>query len=162
MRQAVFAIGSRGEFGLKEGLPWPKLEGELPHFKNVTKNTDLIMGFNTFTTLPFAPTVNRRFVVVTEREKRPDFENLLYRSIKNIKHVMRHTDTPDMSIIGGTSLLTPDILELCDRVLVTHVKGEFRADTFLPQETQDWLNEHTHVNLYDKTDEYTILEYING
>lgn len=131
MIRAVFAVGTNGEFGLAEGgMPWPHNPEDMKHFARVTKGFDLIMGHSTYKTLPFPPTKDRRFVVIT-RTPRMDKENIYFRSMENVRHVLATSDEVNAAIIGGTSLLTQDLLDLCDEIYITRIEKPFPADIHL-------------------------------
>lgn len=49
----AFATGPNGEFAYNNGLPWGKpLKEDMQHFVNFTCDTKLVMGFNTWQSLP--------------------------------------------------------------------------------------------------------------
>lgn len=67
----VYCVGPRGEFGLKNGLPWPKISEDLKHFKQLTtdvvnekRQNIVIMGRKTFESLT-KPLSNRINIVVS-------------------------------------------------------------------------------------------------
>lgn len=61
---AIFATDNNGAFGLNNRLPW-KLEEDLNNFKRATYNSTIVMGKNTFFSLP-KKLPNRKHVVITE------------------------------------------------------------------------------------------------
>jgi dihydrofolate reductase len=111
--QAILAVGDNNEFGLKGGLPWGHNAIDLSHFKEKTLGKTLLCGKSTYNSLP--PSVFKgRFVKMV---KRGDY--------------IFEGDTSNSIIIGGTSLLTLENLELCDTIWITRIKGTFKADTYL-------------------------------
>lgn len=57
-------------FGLNDGLPWGHIKEDLANFKKRTKDHMLIMGANTFASLP-AKLKGRWHIVVADRQSRP-------------------------------------------------------------------------------------------
>jgi dihydrofolate reductase len=52
------AADPNGGIGYKNRLPWIKLQGDLPRFKYLTDNQTVIMGRNTWDSLPIKPLYN--------------------------------------------------------------------------------------------------------
>ena len=49
--KAIIAVNNLGYIGLNNRLPW-KCKKDLKHFKTLTNNYSLLIGYNTFKTLP--------------------------------------------------------------------------------------------------------------
>ena len=63
--RAIIAVNNLGYIGLNNELPW-KCSEDLKHFKNLTENHIMLVGKNTFKTLP--EIVKKRKIVVDYRE----------------------------------------------------------------------------------------------
>jgi dihydrofolate reductase len=63
----VCALGPRGEFGLRGGMPWPRIPGDLPRFRTLTVNRPVIMGRATWESLPRRPLPERMNIVLTSQ-----------------------------------------------------------------------------------------------
>lgn len=59
--KAILAVNNLGFIGLGSGLPW-KCKSDFKHFKSMTMDCTLLVGHNTFLTLP--PLEGRRIVVL--------------------------------------------------------------------------------------------------
>lgn len=118
--KAIFACGRQGEFGLLGGIPWIQ-PGDLKQFKEYTMGGTLVMGRNTFESLP-CKLPGRRHVVISSRGefdgKQPD---VVIRSIY---------DAPsDGIVIGGARVIEEALLSgLCEEVSITYMDGSFEAD----------------------------------
>ena len=64
--KAIIAINNLGYIGLKGGLPWKHNKKDLHHFMMMTINQRLLVGHNTFITLP--PLKNRTIVLDNREE----------------------------------------------------------------------------------------------
>lgn len=60
--KAILAVNNLGYIGLNGGLPW-HCKADFQHFKKLTENCKLLVGYNTFETLP--PLKNR--VVILDK-----------------------------------------------------------------------------------------------
>ncbi|HAT3357658.1 TPA: trimethoprim-resistant dihydrofolate reductase DfrA3b [Citrobacter freundii] len=135
-KQAIFAVAENLAFGLGGGLPWDTLKDDLQFFKRLTEGTDLVMGASTYRTLPLLPTNNRQFIVVSNTEE-PSL-NVHVVSPEHFKAFLSKTSR-NLTIIGGSSLLTVDILSKMDKIIMTTVYGSFDADVYLPTEVVSYV-----------------------
>jgi len=62
----IVAATPQGHIGYKNGIPWV-LKGDLANFKSLTLGQVVIMGSNTYESLPNAPLPNRVNIVVGKR-----------------------------------------------------------------------------------------------
>ncbi|WP_296029896.1 dihydrofolate reductase [uncultured Treponema sp.] len=113
---AIYAAGLNGEFALEDGtLPWkkvPELQKEckedMDFFKQMTLGKAVIMGFNTFKTLPF-PLKNRLNIVIKrnaspQKIERTDKEFMFFSSIKEALNALDFLCPDDIFLIGGKKL----------------------------------------------------------
>lgn len=134
--KAVFAVGhdfyeSDYAFGYQQGLPWGHCKEDLQNFKQETENSVLIMGANTFNSLP-GKLSGRIHCVLSGSGQRITARNGstadyvihgggLSAAIDTMKAT--HPDR-DVCLIGGKGLLLEAINNtLVDEVVVTHIYG---------------------------------------
>lgn len=108
-----------GGIGMNNRLPWDTLQGDLARFRELTHGSTVIMGRNTWESLPRRPLPHRRNIVVTSRDDLP---------------VETCTDLPllpdDAWLIGGAQLVE----SLWDRITEAHVSvtfAHFACDAFI-------------------------------
>lgn len=134
--KAVFAVGNDAyeedfAFGYQQGLPWGHCKEDLQKFKAETANSVLIMGANTFTSLPGKLSGRVHCVMsasgqrlVTKNGNTADYiihGGGLSAAIDVMKST--HPDS-DVCIIGGKGLLLEAINNtLVDELVITHVYG---------------------------------------
>ena len=145
MIKAIFATDLSHGFGIGGGLPWPPIKEDFTHFKAVTKNNYIAMGYNTYKTLPKLK--GRTPVVILDLENRglPDLgtPHPLWTGAESFiadLSWLSYKEIADVCIIGGTSLLTTEALESCDEIHHTTVKGVYEADTYVSAETMAYLS----------------------
>lgn len=63
----IVACDPKGGIGYQNKLPWSKIEGDLPRFKELTTGKIVLMGRNTYESLPKKPLPNRTNWVKTTR-----------------------------------------------------------------------------------------------
>ena len=111
------------------------LPNDLKRFKALTTGHTIIMGRNTFLSLPKGALPNRRNIVLSRTVT--DFPGCdVYPSLEE---ALAHcTKDEDVYIIGGASVYTK-ALSLADRLCLTEVDDTPKeADTFFPEYKADW------------------------
>lgn len=132
----IAAIGKNNELGKNNDLIWHLL-GDLKFFKEVTMGCDIVMGKNTFYSLPkMLP--GRKHIVLTSGNIDND-DVLVFHSkielIDYLKDVKRQ-----VMIIGGASIYR-QMLEFADQMYLTHVDAvDSKADVYFPQFNYDEWN----------------------
>ena len=136
----IAAIGLNGELGLDNKLLW-KSPSDLNRFKTITEGHPIIMGNNTFKSLPgILP--NRTHIVVTKQDKwLSEFNsaNSVKNSILEAIDEAMNFGCEKVFIIGGASIYKQALeLDLVDELLITHMSWEGKADTFLRLDYSKW------------------------
>ena len=111
------------------------LPNDLKRFKALTTGHTIIMGRNTFLSLPKGALPNRRNIVLSRTVT--DFPGCdVYPSLEE---ALAHcTKDEDVYIIGGACVYT-QALSLADRLCLTEVDDTPKeADTFFPEYKADW------------------------
>ncbi|AZZ16427.1 dihydrofolate reductase [Providencia huaxiensis] len=156
-KQVIFAVAENGAFGHQGGLPWPRHSEDLAWFYKLTQRTDLVMGAATYTTLPIYPSEARNFIVVSNTVVS---NNPFVHVIKRKDFYKFYTSTGrNLTVIGGKSLITLDVLKGAEKIYMTTFKGSPVADTFLDEEeltyvrglenkTTIFKDEAAHMELY--------------
>jgi dihydrofolate reductase len=149
----IAAIGHNREIGYKNQLLW-KIPEDMRHFKNYTMGKMLIMGANTFCSIGNKPLPGRRCIVVTRREMMGVVTAHSIESALSIEHCY-----DELVVIGGASIYNQTI-ELADKLVITYVDSEFKADSFFPEiDLGKWVMSNT-TELLDSTHKCSTTEYI--
>ena len=111
------------------------LPNDLKRFKSLTTGHTIIMGRNTFLSLPKGALPNRRNIVLSRTVT--DFPGCdVYPSLEEaLAHCAKDEE---VYIIGGASVYT-QALSMADRLCLTEVDDTpAQADTFFPEYKSDW------------------------
>jgi dihydrofolate reductase len=111
------------------------LPNDLKRFKSLTTGHTIIMGRNTFLSLPKGALPNRRNIVLSRTIT--DFPGCdVYPSLEEaLAHCAKDEE---VYIIGGASIYT-QALSMADRLCLTEVDDTPKeADTFFPEYKADW------------------------
>ena len=136
------------------------LPNDLKRFKALTTGHTIIMGRNTFLSLPKGALPNRRNIVLTRSQKAfPGCD--VYTSLED---ALAHCDKDeDVFIIGGASVYRQAIL-LADRLCLTEINDTpEKADTFFPP-YDDWkeISREDHEKDERHEYEYSFVDYIKA
>ena len=130
----IAAVAKNRAIGFENKLIY-WLPNDLKRFKALTTGHTIIMGRNTFESLPKGALPNRRNIVLSRTVT--DFPGCdVYPSLEE---ALAHcTKDEDVYIIGGASVYT-QALSLADRLCLTEVDDTPKeADTFFPEYKADW------------------------
>ena len=131
----IAAIGQNNELGSDNKLIW-HLPNDLKFFKNTTMGKDIIMGSNTFYSLPkILP--GRRNIVLTTKNIENDQVLLLHSKEELITYLKQVKQ--EVMIIGGASIYS-QMLEYANKLYLTEIEAtKTDADAYFPKiNYQDW------------------------
>ena len=131
----IVAIAENNAIGKYNKLLW-HIPGDLRRFKRITRGHTVIMGKNTFLSLPAGPLTERRNVVITDNreESFPGCE-----MVYSVEEAIASCD-PDREnfVIGGASVYR-QFMPHAGTLYLTRVHKSFEADTFFPEVTpEEW------------------------
>jgi dihydrofolate reductase len=117
----ILACDPNGGIGYQNRLPWTNIQGDLPRFKRLTDKFPVIMGRNTWDSLPKKPLPNRINIVVTSRP----FEQ---EGVTCVDSIINHSDF--YWLIGGASLIE-QCWTFINEIHLTKVYDHYACDTFV-------------------------------
>ena len=158
MISIIAAVAKNRAIGFKNKLIY-WLPNDLKRFKTLTTSHTIIMGRNTFLSLPKGALPNRRNIVLSRSQKA--FEGCdVYPSLEEaLKHC---APDEDIYIIGGASVYR-QALPLADRLCLTEIDDTpAEADTFFPPYEDDWQEESREDHPVDDRHDfpYAFVDYI--
>jgi dihydrofolate reductase len=128
---AIVAVDEHWGIGKDGTMPWPNLSEDLKRFKSLTEDSMIVMGKNTWLSLPKRPLPNRENIVVT-RTLDDDFAIKTSGDAKTIITSLKKATTKDIWIIGGAEIYR-QFLPFCNSVYITFVHNEYDCDTKFPE-----------------------------
>lgn len=154
----IVAIANNNAIG-KDNKLLCHLPGDLKRFKGITLGHTVIMGRNTFFSLPKGALPNRRNIVLTFDDE--TFEGCeTARSVEEALELCAGDEK--VFFIGGASVYR-QTYPLVDTLYLTFIHNDFDADTFFPpidfSEWEKTFSEH-HAASADCPYSYTYENYI--
>ena len=155
----IVAIAQNNAIGKDNQLLW-HLSDDLKRFKRLTMGHTLIMGRNTFLSLPNGALPNRRHIVITDIPEE-SFDGC--EMAHSIDHAIELAgDLEECFVIGG-GMVYAQFLHIAGKLYLTQVNESFEADTFFPEiDFQLWKAVSTESIEAGEKDEYshTYTEYV--
>lgn len=125
----IVAIASNRAIGKDNRLLW-HLSDDLKRFKKLTTGHTLIMGRNTFLSLPNGKLPNRRHIVISDVEGE-SFEGC--EMAGSIEEAIEMAGTAEECFVIGGGMVYKQFLPLAGKLYLTQVHASLDADTFFPE-----------------------------
>ena len=156
MISIIAAVAGNRAIGYKNKLIY-WLPDDLKRFKQLTTGHTIIMGRNTYLSLPKGALPNRRNVVLSRSQT--DFPGC--ESYSSLKEALDHCQPgEEVFIIGGASVYR-QAMPLADRLCLTEIDDvPLTADTFFP-DYSDWKEKKREIHEKDERHDYrfAFVEY---
>lgn len=149
----IVAMSANGGIGIENRLPW-KLSDDLKKFRALTWGHHLILGRKTFESIG-RPLEGRTMIIVT-RQKDYFVEGcLIAHSIEDALLLARARGESEVFVGGGAEIYS-QVLPVSDRLYLTMVHTEVKADTFFPAFDQSrWIEQESFFYPADKKNQYS-------
>ena len=143
----IAAIGKNNELGINNKLIW-HLKEDLKFFKKETMGHKIVMGYNTFLSLPgLLP--ERTHIVLTHHE----IDNKEVMVFSNFEELLSYLKTLDETIyvIGGSSIYKL-FLDIADELVLTEIDDERQASVYFQsfnkeEYDKEVIDEHNENNI---------------
>jgi dihydrofolate reductase len=150
----ILAMDTQNGIGKNNDLPW-RIREDLRLFSQITRNNVVIMGRNTWDSLPKKPLPFRINVVISrsvEPENLP--ESVIWvNDIENVEFQQRleafKTQGKEIFCIGGAGLLDTfkRYKSLCSKMYIHQIGEKYDCDTFFPLREWTGLGEGMVANI---------------
>ncbi|MDP4179664.1 MAG: dihydrofolate reductase [Bacillota bacterium] len=151
-----WGIGLNGKL-----LVW--IPEDMKFFKKCTLGKVVVMGRETFETLPGKEPLKDRTNVVLTRNSSFEKEGIVKcSSIYDLKEKLKDYNSDDVYIIGGESIYK-QLLPFCSEALITKVENNLEADKYFVNldEKEEWeLAEQSELKTYNDIN-FRFIKYIN-
>jgi len=151
-----WGIGCGGELLLR-------VPEDMKFFRRMTTGKVVVMGRETFESLPGKqPLKDRINIVMSRNAVFNDNRLILCRSVEELFNELKKYKPEDIFVIGGESIYT-QLLPYCTEVFVTRFEKEFKADRHFPDldRMENWeLAEQSERFFYNDMG-FRFLKYIN-
>ena len=161
--KAIIAMAKNRVIGKNNGLPWPSIKEDFKWFKEFTMGKTLIVGKNTFDTLPLLK--NRECLVLTKPVEAIDAyitnqymvnNNAMTGQMITMEDVESYSRfRKDYLIVVGGAKTYVKLLPYITEFYVTHVNGNYDGDTFMPE----FEHLFAHQEVVKEFDLHKVIKY---
>ena len=118
------------------------IKADMEHFRRVTMGGTVVMGYNTYLSLPNGALPYRNNVVLSRNHNINDPNITVIRDKKALMayFIREYLDVDSVWIIGGASMYE-QFIDDCDKIYLTVVDDFKKADAFFPS-IDDWETVH--------------------
>ena len=135
MISIIVAVAENHAIGKNNDLLW-QIPEDLKRFKRLTTGHTIIMGKNTYESLPKRPLPNRRSVIITDNPAE-SFEGCV--TVYSIEEARNQCNPLEENFIIGGASVYRQFLPFTDRLYITTVNKAFEGDVFFPEiDINDW------------------------
>lgn len=131
----IVAVAEDNGIGFENKL-LTHISADLKRFKQITKGHTVVMGRNTWFSLPNRPLPNRQNIVITNQ---PDevFEGA--DTVRSIEEAIEKCPENEESFIMGGAMVYKQFFPLAHKLYLTKIHKTFPADTFFPEVSEiEW------------------------
>jgi dihydrofolate reductase len=125
----IVAIAENNAIGKDNQLLW-HLSDDLKRFKRLTTGHTVIMGRNTYLSLPNGALPNRRNIVISDQ---PDESFEGCEMAHSIDEALQLAGDSDECFVMGGGMVYQQMMPVAGRLYLTKVHQSFDADTFFPE-----------------------------
>ena len=161
--KAIIAMAKNRVIGNNGKLPWPSIKEDFKWFKEFTTGKKLIVGKNTFDTLPLLK--NRECIVLTRPVAGIDAyitnqylvnNNAMTGQMITMEDVESYSQfRKDYLIVAGGAKTYVKLLPYITEFYVTHVNGTYDGDVFMPP----FEDLFTNQELVKEFDGHKVVKY---
>jgi len=125
----ISAVAENLAIGKDNKLLW-HIPEDLKRFKNLTNGRAIIMGQKTFESI-VKSLPNRTNIIISNDPNFKADDAIIARSIEESLEKAKEIEEEEIFICGGGSIYR-QFLPLADKLYLTIIEGDFKADTFFP------------------------------
>ena len=125
----IAAIGYNNELGLDNRLLW-HIPEDLAFYKKMTMGKNIIMGRNTFESMPEGAFKGRNPIILSTKQIDRYADVICYNNINDLIKRIENSDE-DFIVVGGSKIYE-EFLPYIDVMYLTEIYKEYTADSYFP------------------------------
>jgi dihydrofolate reductase len=161
--KAIVAVDLNWGIGFKGNL-LQRIPDDMKFFKQMTLGKVVVMGRETFESLPGKEPLKDRTNIVLSKDKKFTNKNLIIcRSLDELTQELKKYNSGDIFVIGGESVYR-QLLPYCTEAYVTKINKSYIADKYFCSldEEQSWETVSIGVFQTYKDIQYKFTKYLNN
>jgi dihydrofolate reductase len=118
----IAAVSVDGVIGIDNEIPW-RIPEDFQHFRKTTMGHMLLVGYNTFKTLPPKAFEGREYIVLNADQ--PIVDHVDIYQFRDLNMIFSVLDTPTTDVhevfVAGGAMVYDTLLDYCDECIITWV-----------------------------------------
>ena len=151
----IAAVGKNGELGKNNDLIW-HIKEDMKFFKEKTINHHVLMGKNTFLSLPSMLKDRTHIVLTTNKDVTYENVIVLHSLNEALKYISSIDD--DVYVIGGAKIYE-EFLPYVENIYLTEIDAESLADVYFPNFDKNNFNKEILATNEEKGIKYQMCVY---
>ena len=151
----IAAVGKNGELGKNNDLIW-HIKEDMKFFKEKTINHHVLMGKNTFLSLPSMLKDRTHIVLTTNKDVTYENVIVLHSLNEALKYISSIDD--DVYVIGGAKIYE-EFLPYVENIYLTEIDAESLADVYFPNFDKNNFNKEILATNEEKGIKYQMCLY---
>ena len=133
IKSLIVAYDNNRVIGHNNTLPW-HIPKDLQRFSNLTIGRTVVMGYNTFTSLPKQlPLPYRLNIILSSKERKLPENTIQAYTIEEAIEIAKNTNpNKELFFIGGEGVYR-QVLDIVDYMYITEIKHTYKGDTYFPE-----------------------------
>jgi len=148
----IVAVAENGGIGKDNDLLC-HLPGDLKRFKELTSGHVVVMGRNTWLSLPNPPLPGRKNIVISDN-KDDQFEGAVM--VQSLQEAISQMSKDKINFIIGGGSVYRQMMPVANRFYLTRIHRSFDADTFFPD-----INWNEWKKMSEEQYDYPEISYTN-
>ncbi|MDR1552187.1 MAG: dihydrofolate reductase [Prevotellaceae bacterium] len=149
----IVAIAANNAIGKNNNLLW-HISADLKYFKKITSEHTVIMGKNTWLSLPVKPLPERKNIIISQTLNLNEENVFVVCSVQDAIDIC--DENSENFIIGGASIYE-QFLHVASKLYITKIHQSFDADVFFPNIDANKFTIESQSQVF--TDEKSGLQY---
>ena len=128
----IAAMDKSRIIGNNNDIPW-HIPKDFLHFKKTTLNHSIIMGYNTWLSLPMKPLPKRTNIIITANHQNHIIKHDNIHSYDSLESCfeVHNSDDESIFVIGGQSIYEQTI-DIADKMIISQIHGEYVGNKYFP------------------------------
>jgi len=122
----ITAVSVDGVIGVGDVIPW-RIPEDMKHFRETTLNNMLLVGYNTYFTLPPKALEDREYIVLNGAKpfKNNRMNVYQFRCLDSVLDVLSQAETVNKVFIAGGANIYEQFIDYCDEAIITYVNKTY-------------------------------------
>lgn len=155
MISIIAAIGKNNELGKDNNLIW-HIKEDLANFKKLTMGKKIVMGANTYHSLP-KKLAGRTYIILSKSLKNVE-DATIFSDFDELLSYLKNLDE-EVMVIGGASIYKL-FLPYADKLYLTEIDATAAADVYFPEVNKNDFDIIKVVNKDSNNIKYKFVEYV--